>query len=122
MSGWREWWHYQFLGNDLGSWLIALAIFLVTFTVLPLLRGLISAYRRRRRVQAPGQTYFAVDLALALVEHTKPLFLWGVAVWLASRDLTFPPVFERWETVVLVVLFWGQVAQWVMTGVRHAID
>ena len=121
MSGWRELWHYEFLGNDLGSWLIALAIFLVTFTVLPLLRGLISAYRRRR-VQAPGQPYFALDLALALVEHTKPLFLLGFAVWLASRDLTFPPGFERWETVVLVMLFWGQVAVWVMTALRHSID
>jgi small-conductance mechanosensitive channel len=122
MSGLSGLWHLRFLGNELADWVAALTIFLVTFTVLPLLRRLMSAYRRSRRGKALGETYFAVDLALALVDHTKPLFLFGVAVWLASRNLTFPPRFERWETVVLVLLFWMQTAQWVMTAVRHAID
>jgi small-conductance mechanosensitive channel len=50
------------------------------------------------------------------------VFLLGAAVWLASRDLIFPPRLERWLTVVLVFLLWMQVALWAMAAVRFAID
>ena len=85
MSGWSELWHSRFLGNELGEWAIALAIFLITFTVLPLIKRAIS---RRRRREAPGpQGYIALDLLTVMVARTNRLFLWGVAVWLAARDL-----------------------------------
>ena len=64
----------------------------------------------------------SVDLTATLVERTSRLFLLAVAVWLASRDLTFPPRAERWLTVAIVLLFWMQVARWAMTAVRFAID
>jgi len=120
MPGWGTLWHTEFLGNELAEWTIALVIFLVTFTVLPLVKRFIA--RQRRRLPPTTAGYFWLDLAAAWVTHTHPLFIWGLAVWLASRDLTFPPRIERWLTVVLVVVFWMQIAIWVMTGVRHAID
>src|SRR5690348_4480491 len=122
MSGWSELWHSEFLGNELGAWVVALAIFLVTFTVLPLVHGFISAQRRRLHLKDRQGGYLALDLAAALVERTSQLFLWGLAVWLGSRDLTFPPRLERWLTTVLVLLFWMQMAIWAMTAVRHAIN
>ncbi|HTC17180.1 MAG TPA: mechanosensitive ion channel family protein [Steroidobacteraceae bacterium] len=115
-------WQTSFLGNELGTWAIALAVFLVTFTVLPLARGFISAQRRRFNAGRPGHGPFAFDLAAHLVERTSRLFMGGVAVWLASRDLTFPPRIERWLTIALVLLFWMQAARWAMTAVRYAID
>jgi len=33
MAGWRELWHFQFVGNELGAWTLALVTFLVTFTL-----------------------------------------------------------------------------------------
>jgi len=122
MSGLSELWHSEFLGNELGAWAASLAIFLVTFTALPVLRGFISAQRRRLHLKDRQGGYLALDLAAALVEHTNQLFLWGLAVWLGSRDLTFPPRVERWLTTVLVLLFWMQMAIWAMTAVRHAIN
>jgi small-conductance mechanosensitive channel len=122
MAGLEQLWHYEFLGNELGTWAAALLIFLVTFTVLPIIRGFISAQRRRLRLKERHGAYAALNLATALVEHTNQLFLWGLAVWLGSRDLTFPPRVEHGLTVVLVLLFWMQVAIWVMTAVRHAIN
>jgi len=122
MSGLTQLWHYPFLGNELGTWAVALAIFLVTFTALPLVRRFISAQSRRLRLKERQGGYLALNLAAALVEHTHPLFLWGLAVWFASRDLTFPPRIERWLTVVLVLLFWMQVAIWAMTAVRQGIN
>jgi small-conductance mechanosensitive channel len=119
MSGFSRLWHFEFLGNELGTWAVALAIFLVTFTVLPLAKRAISAQRRRE--YPASQAFHALDMLGALVEHTSRLFLWGVAVWLAARDLSFPDKIDRALNVVLVLLLWMQVAQWVMTAIRHAL-
>ena len=119
MSLWSDLTHVEFLGNDLKSWAISLGIFLVTFTILPLLKRAISARRRRRTDLTAGHL---ADLAPALVVRTSRMFLWGVAVWLASRELTVPPRVERVLTVLIVVLFWMQVARWAMTALRYAIE
>jgi small-conductance mechanosensitive channel len=119
VSGFSRLWHFEFLGNEVGQWVVALAIFLITFTVLPIIKRVISAQRRRE--YPTSQAYHALDLLAAMVEHTSRLFLWGVAVWLAARDLTFPDKIDRALNAVLVVLLWMQVALWVMTAVRHAL-
>jgi small-conductance mechanosensitive channel len=115
-------WQAEFLGNTLGDWTIAFAIFLVTFTVLPLANRLLAAQRRRLRERAPSRVHPAIDLAALLSERTNRFFLWGAALWLASRDLAFPPRLERWLTIALVLLLWMQLALWAMAAVRFAID
>jgi small-conductance mechanosensitive channel len=122
MAGWRALWQLEFLGNPLGAWTLALATFLVTFTVLPLVTGFISARRRRLISHGPPGVHFAIDLTALLIERTSRVFLWAVAVWLGSRHLTLAPRLERWLTIALVLLFWMQVALWAMTAVRYAID
>lgn len=115
-------WQIEFLGNTLGDWTIALAIFLITFTVLPLARRLIAAQRRRLLGRTPLRMHPAIDLAALLAGRTNRLFLWGAALWLASRDLTFPPRLERWLTIALVLLLWMQLALWAMAAVRFGVD
>jgi small-conductance mechanosensitive channel len=122
MSDWHGLWRVAFFGNALGAWALSLVVFLVTLTVLPLAARFISAQRRRLIAYRPAQVHLTIELAALLVERTSRVFLWGVAVWLGSRDLTFPPRIERWLTVALVLLFWMQVALWAMTAVRFAID
>ena len=122
MSDWRGVWQVSFLGNGLGEWALSIIVFLVTFTVLPIAARFISAQRRRLAVNRPARVHYAIDLAALLVERTSTVFLWGVALWLASRDLALPPRLERWLTVALVLLFWMQAALWAMTAVRFAID
>jgi small-conductance mechanosensitive channel len=119
MSGLSRLWHLVFLGNELGEWAVALAIFLITFTVLPLAKRLISTQRGRK--YPASQAYRALDVLAALAEHTSRLFLLGVAVWLAARDLNFPDKIDRALNTVLVLLFWMQVALWAMTALRHAL-
>jgi len=119
VSGLSRLWHFQFLGNELGQWAVALAVFLITFTVLPLAKRIIGV--RRRREFPASQANHALDLLAALVEHTNRLFLWGVALWLAARDLSFPDKIDRALNIVLVLLLWMQIALWVMTAVRHAL-
>ncbi|MBV8308637.1 MAG: mechanosensitive ion channel [Gammaproteobacteria bacterium] len=119
MSGGERLWHLEFLGNELGTWLISLAIFLVTFTVLPLVKRAISAQRRRE--PSGPQGYIALDVLAAVVAHTNRLFLWGAAVWLASRDLSFPDRIEHALNTVLVLLLWMQLALWAMAAIRYGV-
>src|ERR1700733_7493250 len=104
MSDWRALWQMSFLGNALGAWAFALLVFAVTFTLLPVAKGFISAQRRRLSRHHLPQIQ-AIELAGLLVERTSRIFLLGVAVWLASRALPFPPRLERALSVALVLLF-----------------
>ncbi len=122
MPGAAEVWNHVFLGNPLGEWTLALATFLITFTVLPLAQRFISARRARLSPHGPSRAYDAIDLAGLLAERTNRLFIWAVAVWLGSRHLTFPPRLERCLSVALVLLFWMQAALWAMAAVRYAIN
>jgi small-conductance mechanosensitive channel len=128
MSSWEKFWQIDFLGNDLHSWAFALATFLITLTVLPLVKRFISARRRHWAQLQPAsgssvaRAHHALFLAALLIERTSRLFLWIVALYLASRDLTFTPRIERILTIVIVLTFWTQVGLWAMTSVRYAID
>jgi predicted lysophospholipase L1 biosynthesis ABC-type transport system permease subunit len=68
MSLWSNLTHVAFLGNDLKTWAISLGIFLVTFTILPLLKRAISAHRRRRTDLTAGHL---ADLAADLLGRRK---------------------------------------------------
>lgn len=128
MPSFEKFWQIEFLGNAVHEWTIALATFLVTLTVLPVIKRFISARRRRwaeRESEAAhvgASAHHAIRLTALLVERTSWLFLWAVAVYLASRDLTFPPRVERFLTIGIVLLFWMQVGLWAMSSVRYAID
>ncbi|MGJ8503456.1 hypothetical protein, partial [Glaesserella parasuis] len=64
----------------------------------------------------------AVELTTLLVARTSRVFLFAIALFLASRHLVFPPRLERVVEVVIVCLFWLQVGLWGMASVRFGID
>jgi small-conductance mechanosensitive channel len=114
--------HFDFLGNPVSEWGLALITFLVTLTVLPIIKGFIAARRRAWTPQDRQQFHAAIELATLLAARTSRLFLWAVALYFASRYLTFPPRLERVITVTIVTLFWLQVGLWGMATVRFMID
>ena len=121
MPNWRDIWDIQFLSNSVAAWAIALAAFLFTFTVLPLIRRFIAA--RRRRWQEAGQIHpLAVELTALLVARTSRIFLWMVALWFASTLLYLPNRVDRIIHVIIVFSFWFQVGLWGMAAVRYAIE
>ncbi len=122
MPGVSELWYRVYLGNPLGAWALALATFLITFTLLPLVQRYITARRARLSTLGSSRAYHAIDLVAFLVERTSRLFLWGVAVWLASRDLALPPPLERGLAIALVLLFWMQAAMWAMAAVHYGLS
>src|SRR6185312_1950489 len=101
--------------NTVEAWTLALVTFLVTFTVLPIIKSFVSS-RRRKWVQSGGG-----QLPDAM-ERTSRLFLWAVAVYLASRILVFTAAIERGLTIIIVALFWMQAGLWAMAAVRFAIE
>ena len=121
LPSFQELWQVRFLDNSLGEWTLALATFLITLTVLPIVRSYVAA-RRRKWIEAGREKLpAAIELIGLMVEPTSPLFLWTVAVYLASRNLSFPARVERILTVVIVAVFWMQVGLWAMAAVRFAI-
>jgi small-conductance mechanosensitive channel len=121
MPGVPELWYSDYLGNPLGAWALALATFLITFTVLPLAQRYITARRARLSTLGSSRAYHAIDLAAFLVERTNRFFLWGVAVWLGSRQLALPPLLTSWLTIALVLLFWMQAAMWAMAALHYGL-
>jgi len=117
-----EIWKAPFLGNTVEAWTLALVTFLVTFTVLPIARGFIASRRKRWIESGGGQLPDAFELAGRLVVRTSRLFLSAVAIYLASRYLTFPANVERMLTIVIVALFWMQAGLWSMAAVRFTIE
>ena len=117
-----ELWKTQFLDNTVEAWTLAVVTFLVTFTVLPIIKGFVSSRRRKWVQSGGGQLPDAIELTGLLVERTSRLFLWAVAVYLASRNLMFTAAIERALTIVIVALFWMQAGLWAMAAVRFAIE
>jgi small-conductance mechanosensitive channel len=108
-----------YLGNSLQSWLLGLAAFLVTFTVLPLLRGVVMSQRRRIQSLEPP---IGVELALLLISRTSRLFLWIVALYVGERFLELSPRVERISTIVIVIVFWLQVGLWASAAAQFALE
>ena len=121
MVSWQDLWRAEFLWNSVGAWTWALAAFLVTFTVLPLIKGFIST-RRRRWLQAQRELPTAIEVATLLIDRTSRLFLWIVALYFASTQLRFPAHVERTIEAAIVLTFWFQIGLWAMAAVRLGIN
>src|SRR5882762_9831800 len=122
MLRWQDILHFEFLGNPVMNWGLAVLTFLVTLTVLPIIKGFIAARRRSWTPNDRLQFHSAIELATLLAARTSRVFLFAVALFLASRHLIFPPRLERVITIIIVCLFWLQVGLWAMAAVRFGID
>src|SRR5690242_10104785 len=109
MLRWQDLMSFEFLGNPVTNWGLALLTFLVTLTVLPLVKRFIAARRRSGSAVSRLQVYSALELTALLAARTSRIFLFAVALFLASRDLTFPDPFERIIVIIIVCAFWLQV-------------
>jgi small-conductance mechanosensitive channel len=122
MLRWQDILQFEFLGNPVVNWGLAVITFLVTLTVLPIVKGFIAARRRSWTPNDRLQFHSAIELTALLVARTSRVFLFAVALFLASRHLVFPPRLERVIEIVIVCLFWLQVGLWAMATVRFGID
>src|ERR1700733_670752 len=116
MRRWGEIWGIEFYGNSVAAWTLAVVAFLLTFTILPLVRGFIAA-RRRKWKEAERTQPVAIELAALLIARTNRIFLWMLALWCASTLLVFPVGIEHIIHITIVFSFWFQVGLWAMAAV-----
>lgn len=121
MQHWDTLWHSTFLWNTTVAWTHALAIFLATFFVLPLVKGYVST-RRRKWLQAGRALPAAIEVSTLLIDRTSRVFLSTIAVYLACTQLKFPHRFEQLLDAAIVLTFWFQIGLWTMAVIRFAID
>jgi small-conductance mechanosensitive channel len=121
MPNWREIWDLQYLGNSVGAWALAGVAFVLTFTVLPIVKKVVTT-RRRRWLEA-GRTHpLAVELTALLIARTSLIFMWLLALWFASTLLYFPNRIDRVIHITIVLGFWFQAGLWAMAAVRYGIE
>jgi small-conductance mechanosensitive channel len=121
MMSWQEIWQTPFWWNTVGNWALATLAFLVTFTVLPLLKGYIAS-QRKKWVESKRELPLAIEVAALLVTRTSKLFLFTLAVTFACAFLTFPNHVENVVRIAIVLTFWFQIGLWGMSAVRFAIS
>src|SRR5690349_10284700 len=109
-------WSTEFLWNPVGKWVVAVLLFGVTFTLLPLIKGWVSQ-RRRRWSEAGRAVPTAIEVLTLLISKTSKLFLFTIAVALASTELSFPKDIGRYVQVAIVLTFWFQIGLWGMASV-----
>jgi small-conductance mechanosensitive channel len=105
-------------GNTLVDWGIALVAFLVTFTVLPLLKS----YLLRLAKRPTATEYGVVKLLLRLIPRTSRLFMWVVALNVAERFLDFAQRVEQVLHVLVLVGLWFQVGLWATAAVEYLLE
>jgi small-conductance mechanosensitive channel len=104
--------------NSASAWLYALLAFLLTFTVLPLLRGYLRARRQR---YADRDLPPAAALMAHLADRTSRVVLWIVALYAAERILTLPKRIDEAFHVAIVIGVWLQIGIWAAAAARFAL-
>jgi small-conductance mechanosensitive channel len=109
----------EFAGNPLSHWALAVAAVLITFTVLPLLKGYLV--RVANRHPHASELVF-VQLLLRLIPRTSRLFMWVVAINLGERFLALPERIENGLHILVLVGIWFQVGLWGVTAVEYLLE
>ena len=127
MPNFSQLWQHGFLWNGAGDWGAALVAFLIPLFALPIAKGFIAA-RRRRWLESGRTLPVALDLLARLALHTSRASIWGVALYCAFEQLSFPENvhlarrIDRGISVAVILIFWFQVALWATAALRFGIE
>ena len=103
-----------FLGNTMQRWLIAVAVALSAFIVLRLMQSL--AVRRLGKLIRMTATPWD-DLILYVLDGTKSLFLFAIAIKLGSHLLTLSDTLRHWIDLLSILVLLVQGGIWMSAAV-----
>jgi small-conductance mechanosensitive channel len=109
----------KFFGNSAANWGLGVLAFLVTFTVLPLLKSYLLRIAKRH---PHASELVVVQVLLRLIPRTSRIFILVVAVNLAMRVLDFSPKVERALDFLIQVGLWFQIGLWAVTVVTYFLE
>lgn len=97
-----------FYNNSLKNWIISLAVIIVSFLFLKILKSFV--YKRIRIIASKTSTDFD-DLIADIFLHIKVFFLFAISVYIGSIVLTLPPTITTVisKLVVISLLFQGAI-------------
>jgi len=103
----------SFLGNTLSSWGVAAGVALATLLLLWMLRNLV---KKRLAALAESTETVVDDLVVAILEGTRPGFLFIVALWGGSRALQLNPRVQGMTNFVFIIVVVIQIGLWATTA------
>jgi small-conductance mechanosensitive channel len=118
MLSWSQMFRQILIDNSLYDWLVAALVFVLIFTVLPLVRGYLRA---RRSHYVKGDLPPPVALLAYLMDRTSRIVLWIVALYCAERILTLPHRLDRAFEIAIVGGCWLQVGIWAGAAARFGL-
>ena len=83
-----------FYGNTVKEWLVAATVFVVAFVIMRILKAII--YRQVFRIANKTDNVWD-NVAAELINKTKPVFLFTIALYLGSLSLSLP------ESVTIII-------------------
>lgn len=83
-----------FYGNTVKEWLVAATVFVVAFVIMRILKAII--YRQVFRIANKTDNVWD-NVAAELINKTKPVFLFAIALYLGSLSLSLP------ESVTIII-------------------
>lgn len=119
MDSFEDLLHTKLYGNTVAEWGLAAIAFLVTFTVLPLLKSYLMRVAKRR---PQASDLIVVQVLLRLIPRTSRLFVLVVALNAALRFVDFQAKIERGLGFLIQVGLWFQIGLWAVTVVQYFLD
>jgi small-conductance mechanosensitive channel len=109
----------KFYGNTVTEWALATVAFLVTFTVLPLLK---SYLLRIAKKHPHASDLVVVQVLLRLIPRTSRIFVLVVALNAAMRFVDFASKIERALEFLIQVGLWFQIGLWSVAIVEYVLE
>jgi small-conductance mechanosensitive channel len=109
----------KFAGNTVTEWGLAIAAFLITFTVLPLLKTYLLRIGNRN---PHASELVIVQVLLRLIPRTSRIFVLVVALNAAMRFVDFASKIERALEFLIQVGLWFQIGLWAITIVEFMLE
>ena len=107
------------LGNAVRDWLLAGGIFLAILATY----SLIARFLVDRVASLAAQTQTSLDDALdAAIRQTKPLLLFGLALYFASRPLDLSDRAQTWLEVLVIASILLQAGFWIVAWLQVLLE
>jgi small-conductance mechanosensitive channel len=119
MNSIQEFLDSKYFGNTVTEWGLATLAFLVTFTVLPLLKSYLLRIAKRH---PHASDLVVVQVMLRLIPRTSRVIVLVVALNAALRFVDFATKIERGLQFLIQVGLWFQIGLWAVTVVEYLVD
>jgi len=110
---------FTFYHNTLRTWIIAAGVTAVAWAVLAAVRWIVIAQITRLSKKTSNQMD---DLLAKVLSGTRRWFLFGLALFIGSTGLTFPPRVDTGLRTALVLLGLTQAGIWASVGASFLLE